>query len=240
MKKTLILTLALVLTAGVVGADTLTVDATSAQLGSNFGLNVNHVSGTPIAFVQDNTPNEETIYRGSFIFELGSVNVEPTGSFRNAIMTSLGAVPRPGEFNCSSTLAFIETIRIFMGYSFFGGVGQPWIQARGRGDGCGEVGTGQVFFINQEDTNGNGAVNVCFQYTAGNAGPPVQLGRIEIGVFDDTEACDLSGFRGTDVNNLRTSVLFTRLGTPQANAFNVGEDMDLYFDNFASFRTTLN
>ncbi|MGB5390981.1 MAG: hypothetical protein WBP10_12450, partial [Thermoanaerobaculia bacterium] len=53
-------------------ADTLEVIGAAAMEGS-FGLRVNH-DNTSTAYVQDNSPNEESIYRYEFLFNPNNIS----------------------------------------------------------------------------------------------------------------------------------------------------------------------
>ena len=85
--------------------------------GSDCGMDVTHDNAS-MAFVQDNSPNNETVYRAEFLFN--PVAVSATVNFRQPIFTALARVPNPGAGLCPANLVFTEAIRCFH-YRVFGG-----------------------------------------------------------------------------------------------------------------------
>ena len=68
MKRSmLVVIVGLALAATPAMADTLNVNAAAAMGGTNFGLEVLHDNTSP-AYVQDDTPSGESVYRFSFLY----------------------------------------------------------------------------------------------------------------------------------------------------------------------------
>jgi len=81
------------LIAGVSRADSLAVNNGAAMAGS-FGLDMSH-DNTSKAFVQDNTPNDESIYRYEFLFDPNSISTGISLNWRHTIFWAHSANPRP-------------------------------------------------------------------------------------------------------------------------------------------------
>jgi len=72
---------ALLATAGM-AQNTLTVDAGCAMNGTSFGMRTTLPGGdTQIVYVQDNTPDGETIYRATFWFDPNGISMPTTARF---------------------------------------------------------------------------------------------------------------------------------------------------------------
>ena len=217
---------------GGVAANTCTGDG----LPGPCGLQVDHTSGTPIAYVQDNTPTSETVYRAEFLFSENDVSLPggPGAAFRQVIFTAIGPNPRPGVGVCPSTLAFIEAIRCFHIAIDFGAGPNSHYQCHSRGDFCGERSTNGVFFHTDADIDGDDNVKFCIEWEHGVG---TDAGKIRLAVIDDGDSCSGATYQVGDVTNNDVRVDFIRLGTPQANFFGAGETVEYHFDEFASFRT---
>ncbi len=80
MKKTLLVLMAVCMVASIAGADSLTVNSAAAMGGTgtacgggNCGLDVTH-DNTSAAYVRDDSPTAETIYRFEFLFDRHAIS----------------------------------------------------------------------------------------------------------------------------------------------------------------------
>lgn len=231
MKKgmTLIAIVAALALAGSAAADSLAVNATAAMGGTNFGLQVSHDNSSR-AYVQDNSPTGETVYRASFLFNAASVTGQSI-NFRQEVFRTLGMNPNPGAGVCpADPAAVISMIRLWLYQT--GGSGQDSnLQVWSAGNQCGQRGTLRFPINNNED------YRVCIEWTTG----PTNTGLLALWVGAPGAACPTSGdpsWETTPMTNSLTSIDFIRMGTPSNNTFGAGESATLYFDEFESFRTT--
>lgn len=226
--------MAILVLAGASFADTLAVNNAAAMGGtgtacggSNCGLAVTH-DNTSAAFVQDDSPASESMYRGSFLFNPNNVNASATRNFRQLIFSAKGPNPNPGVGNCT-TLQFIDPLRIW--YFPVGGVGQnSTMQIFAFGNQCGARGSTRIPIASDQP------VKVCFEWSTGNS----STGRVDLAIVGTTAACPSSGdaaWNGADITNGLTSLDFVRMGIPATNNFAAGESGTFYFDEFESFRT---
>jgi hypothetical protein len=230
MKKVAVLCVGLVLGfAGLASADSLTVNAAAAMGGTSYGLEVYH-DNTDRAYVQDNTPDFESTYRATFLFNVGDVTVGTPKNFRQSLFRAIGPNPNPGVGSCDTDPGFQYAVIQLWLYQT-GGLGQfSNLQLWGKGNQCGDQGTVRIPLNNNQD------YRVCIEYQTGAAG----TGFVALAVTDPASACPVSGdpawvsvFFG---NNL-TSVDIIRLGTTATNTFGAGETCTFNYDEFASFRT---
>jgi len=225
-----------VLTTGLAMADSLTVNNTAAMGGtgtacggSNCGLDVDH-DNSSVAYVQDDSPNDEQIYRASFIFNPNSIS--PGSNLRQTIFVGQDLNPNTGAGVCG-TSKFMTNFRCFAYMT--GGAGQNYsILCFTRGNLCGESAILQRQAISENSPN-----KVCVEYEIGTGSLG---GRLALAVVSPaTGACPTSGTSAwaerTVTNSLYSGIDFVRLGTPQTNFFGVGEDGHMYYDEFESFRT---
>lgn len=231
MRTTSILCLVLGLLTGMAYADSLQANATAAMEGS-YGLEVLHNNTSPAAYVQDNLPNSEKLYRGEFLFNPNNISPEVSGgNFRQAIFQAIGTNPRPGEGDCPTGPVFTDTFRIW--FYAVGGNGQVYtLQAWGRGDLCGDRATLPRITIAKDQP-----VKVCFEW---ESGPNPDGGRIALTTVSPSNPCPTSGDSSWVERALSNSLLnvqMVRMGTPQLNAFGVGENGSMYFDGFYSYST---
>jgi hypothetical protein len=233
MKKLLLISLLLALVGGAAGADSLTVNNTAAMggvgtncTGSNCGLDVFH-DNSDAAYVEDTTPANETIYRGTLLF---SPEAFPSPGFnlRQTIVQALGPNPNPGAGSCGVG-AFRSPFRIF--FYLTGGIGQIYnVQIWGLGNLCGESAATRIQIPD------DGPSRVCWEFETG----PSLTGRVALAVVDVLDACPPSGdaaWEERTVSNHLTNVTQIRVGTPQTNAFGGVQTGNLYFDEVATFRT---
>ena len=231
-KMVLVFAAACLLCAGAAMADTLAVNNTAAMGGtgtacggSNCGLEITH-DNADTAFVQDDSPAAESIYRATFLYNPASITT--TANYRQTIFNAVGDNPNPGGGVCPGG-AFVSSFRCF-GYQT-GGAGQnSSVQCFVRGNQCGEAAVTRI------GVTENDPVRVCVEWSTGNA----LSGMIALAVVDDQDPCPPTGdpaYNTRNVTNGNTNVQFIRLGTSQTNGFGAGETASYYFDEFASFRT---
>ncbi len=230
MKKTMIMTICtLVAGAGLASADTLSVLGTPdiTPLEGNYSMVVSHDNSTA-AYVRDDTPDGETIYRYEFLFDPNGISPE-TGNWRQGIFSANGQNPRPNNPNnpcpMSSTVK-VPLMRVFLVMK--GGLGQNYfIMGLLMGNQCGYRQISPWFPIDD-----SGPVKICAELVVGLPGSGA------IAVVGPTEECpSAAGMSQRDVNNNETAVGQARLGAIGTNGYGQGENGDLYFDSFASFRT---
>jgi hypothetical protein len=231
MKKgiTLIAVAAALTMVGSVSADSLTVNAAAAMGGTNYGLEVYH-DNTDRAYVQDNTPDFETTYRATFLFNAGTVTVGSPRNFRQSLFRAIGPNPNPSVGSCDADPGFQYAVVQLWLYQT-GGLGQfSNLQLWGKGNQCGDQGTVRIPINNNQD------YRVCIEYQGGAGG----TGFVALAVTDPGSSCPASGGAGwvsVSYSNNLTSVDTIRLGTTATNTFGAGETCTLNFDEFASFRT---
>lgn len=227
LKKTMIICAGVLVLAAGAWADSLAVNGSAAMEGS-FGLDVTHDNSSR-AYVQDNTPAGETIYRASFLFDPNMISPE-NGNWRQTIFLTLGPNPNPGVGACPADPALFQSgLRVFLFLT--GGNGQNYsVQTWGRGNQCGEASTTRA------SINPNGITRICVEFETG----PTLTGAIRQAVVNGTGPCPAGGdpaWREQAMSNNRNSIDLVRLGTPQQNNFGRGENGHLYYDDFQSFRT---
>ncbi|MCP4655486.1 MAG: hypothetical protein GY856_08720 [bacterium] len=229
MSPYLIVLVAALVLAGAAFADSLAVNGSAAMGGSTYGLDLTH-DNSSIAYVQDDTPNDESVYRAEFLFAAPSVVTSI--NYRQAIFVALGQNPRPGVGLCHPTQPVVESIRCFH-YQIWGGTTVSF-QCFSRGDWCGESFTAPLLFLNDADVDTDGEIRVCIEWES-NAG--TNAGKIRLALVDDADSCSSASWTTGNVTNNDCNVEFVRLGTPQVNYFSAGEAATYYFDDFQSFRT---
>jgi hypothetical protein len=225
------------LVSGVALADSLSVTSTAAMGGvadqtctgdgmpGPCGLEVFH-DNSSVAFVEDQSPQNETVYRASFLFNPN--NISPGAKLRQNIFRAIGPNPNPGVGSCD--LAGLKNVgRVFLLlYRPDGSRYAAFLQ--GIGNQCGERATLRVEL--EPDT----PKRICVEMEFGNA----LSGRLAIAAVDIGDPCPTSGsgaWQERDLSNGLTNVDRVRLGTPGTNNFGAGESGDMYFDEFESFRT---
>lgn len=236
MKKLTLCLLAflLALTPAAVFADTVGVDAGAAIEGS-FGARFTH-DNSSIAYVQDNTPSGETVFRFEFLFAVDSLSFSGApANFRQTIFAAFGPNPMNGGGigACLTPNAFIEVIRVFVYHA--GGSGQvPFVTAFAQGNFCGDAATGPLIRVDSfgADTNANNAVRLCGELQTGGG----NTGFLRFAAVDDTAACTSATYQEVPRTNNDLSIDFVRLGTPQLNGFGAGETATYFMDSYASFR----
>ena len=232
MKRALITTFAIVAVIALVNpvsADSLIVNNAAAMSGS-YGLQVSH-DNTSLSYVQDNTPQNEDIYRFEFLFNVASMTGQ-TINFRQEIFRAISSNPNPGVGSCPANPATpIGNIRVWL-YQTGGSGVNPNIQLWVKGNQCGERGSLRI------PINYNTDYKICVEWKEGAAA----LDNAGVAVVAAPSACPTSGdpaweYMTATLNNLNTDVDLIRLGTPSTNTFGAGETGTLYFDEFASYRT---
>lgn len=231
-KLVLVFTAVCMLCAGAAMADSLAVNNTAAMGGtgtacggSNCGLEITH-DNSSTAYVQDDSPTAESIYRATFLYNPASITT--SSNYRQTIFNAVGDNPNPGGGVCPGG-AFVSPFRCF-GYQT-GGAGQnSSVQCFVRGNSCGEAAVTRI------NVTENDPVRVCIEWSTGAA----LSGMIALAVVDDQASCPPSGdpaYNVRPITNSLTNVQFIRLGTSQTNGFGAGESASYYFDEFESFRT---
>lgn len=220
--------------AGLASADSLSVTNAAAMGGSgtacgggNCGLEVFH-DNSDAAYVQDNTPDNEAIYRFEFMFDPNGVPDTATGGFRQEIFRGTGINPRPGVGQCHPTNAFADGLKVFLFRN--GSNGNTSVSSWVYGNQCGARG------LNNISISTSGPVKICGEWESGGS----DTGRFAVATVATSASCPPSGdaayiFRTT--SNQDTAIVQVRMGTIAPNANGAGETGDLYFDEFASFRT---
>jgi hypothetical protein len=207
-------------------ANSLGVNANAAMSGG-FGLEVFH-DNSSVAYVQDNSPQSESVYRAEFLVNPNNISPE-NGNWRQVIFSGHGPNPRPGIGNCPQQAAFQPVFRAWLVFS--GGNGQVYnLQFWGHGNQCGQIGTARLPIPKDQPSR------VCMEYEAANA----NAGRIRLAVVGMNEACPSTtspSWVERTFSNGFTRVDFVRLGAPFTNNFGRGENGSWYLDDFASFRT---
>jgi hypothetical protein len=215
--------------AGTVAADSLTVTPAAAMGGTNYGLEVYH-DNTDRSYVQDNTPDFESTYRATFLFNVGPVTVGNPRNFRQSLFRAIGPNPNPGVGSCDPSAGFQYAVIQLWLYQT-GGSGQfSNLQLWGKGNQCGDQGTVRIPINNNQD------YRVCIEYQTGAAG----TGWVALAVTDPASSCPTSGGAGwvsVNYGNNLTSVDIVRLGTTAVNTFGAAETCTFAYDEFASFRT---
>lgn len=238
-RKVLTLLVVGTMAATVAAANDLQVNNAAAMAGSSTncsggpcGLQVNH-DNSSVAYVQDDSPNDEMVYRATWLFNPNSISPN-AGNFRQTIFTAYDQNPNPGVGVCTGAV-WVEAIRCFA--YFTGGIGQiANFQCFVRGNSCGEraaLSPDERIQISMTDPS-----RVCVEW---EVGPGTDGGRIAYWAGDAAQDCPSSGDAAWSeravTNSLFTGIDFVRLGTPQTNFFGVGEDGAMYFDSFESYRT---
>ena len=217
---------ALVLVAPVATADTLEVLTGAAALEGTYGLAVPH-DNTSKAYVQDDTPDSEIVYRGSFMFNPN--NISPaTGNWRQEIFKVTGLNPRPGVGVCHPTNQFGDAVKLFL--VMVNGGADYKIQGWVFGNQCGARGLNNIPIATDQP------VKICWEWEALST----DAGRLAVAVTDTASACPTSGdpaWVERTTTNHDTAVTSVRLGTPSQNNFGAGENGTMYFDSFESYRT---
>jgi hypothetical protein len=198
--------------------------------GSTYGLEVLH-DNTSAAYVQDDTPNGETVYRFSFLYnprDLGSTGSAP---WAMTIFGAMGNNPRPASASACPQAAHIPVFpaRVFARY---GGPGQtiPGVRLTVMTNFCGVVGSPVIYWSE------NVPKKICAFV---QMGAPLYAG---IAVVDPAAACPSDGdpaysLVSASANNNEHAVEFARLGNLAVNPYGAGENGSFYVDEFESYRT---
>jgi hypothetical protein len=231
--KIFVLTAILLAVTGAAFADTLAVNNTAAMGGSgtacggsNCGLEVTH-DNSSVAYVEDLTPDNESIYRFNFLFNPASTTT--SAQVRQTIFNVITANPNPNNGDCSGG-AFVSAMRGFYYRTGPGGINGS-VLVYINGNLCGQRSVGLRIPLTDNDP-----VRICAEMETGNSNSG--MGRVT--VVDDAASCPPSGdpaYQERAVSNGLIAVDRIRIGTPQTNNFGAGETMTLYFDEFESFRT---
>ncbi len=214
----------------------LNPDGTDATPGDNepgpCGLEVVH-DNTSAAFVQDDSPNAETIYRFEFIYNPRSVGSSGNGTpFAFTMFTALADNARPSNPGNPCPLAAhlpVFPARIFARY---GGPGLtiPGVRMTIMTNFCGVLGSPVVYWVENE------ARKICaiVEIGAPGRGALAIVGENDTCPPDDDPAyAEVPG----PFNNNELPVQGARLGNILPNPYGGGESGSYYLDEFASFRT---
>lgn len=213
--------------AGSAAADSLSVTPAAAMGGTNYGLEVYH-DNTDQAYVQDDTPDGEVVYRFTFLYNTSASGA--SSNFRQAIFRAWGPNPNPGAGLCPANPATVVPALQLWHYGI-GGTGEvPTIQLWAKGNICGDQGARRINIPVATD------VRICGEWWTG----PTSTGGVGLAIVDPASACPPHGdpaYQTSNFSNNLFAIDMVRMGTPATNAFGAGEAMTMYFDEFASFRT---
>ncbi len=237
MKKTFLILTAVTMIASIAGADSLAVNDTAAMGGtgtacggSNCGLEVLH-DNTSVAYVQDNSPSQENIYRFEFLFNPNDISNGISLNWRHTIFWAQSANPRPGNGTCPAGVnAKVFATRVFL--TLRQGGQRYGVRSVMMGNICGKLGTLNL------DVPQNSASKICGYFW--QATTPDGMGEHGVAVVGPTDACPSDGSTAYTTNQIRNaelSVIQAQMGSLAVNNFNRGENGSMYFDEFASFRT---
>ena len=227
----------LALVAGPAMADSLTVNASAAMNGTNFGLEVTH-DNSSLAYVQDDTPAAESIYRFDYLFDPNNIAATGSSDWTMTLFGAMGPNPRPNNpanpcpLNANIPVFPMRVTMIATG----AGSATPVVRATMMSNICGVVGA-QAFVLNQ-----SGPVKICgyFKQGTGPVPGPQTPGSVGIAVVAAAAACPSDGdpaYKTVSTNNDEHSVELARMGSLGMNGFGAGENGSVYFDEFESFRT---
>jgi len=204
-----------------IGSD-IAVNGTAALEGS-FGMQVGVSTGSQLAFVQDDSPSGETIYRASFVINPNDVGINPIPSrlsiFEAFTNTTANNTCQP------SCPAFFPAISVYLEY-IFPPVGQfqirPWVW----GNQGGAAAAARLPLPVK-----TGSYRVCFELETGNPGT------LRAAVVSLPAACP--GTYTTSVNtiNSQVAVEFVRLGATGPDNFAPDNSGSFYLDSFESYAT---
>jgi hypothetical protein len=231
MKKTFGI-LAMVMIAASFGfADTLEVlgspDITPME--GTYSLVVHH-DNTSTAYVVDQTPADESIYRFEFLFNPNDIS-PGTANWRHTIFWAQSLNTRPGNGTCpTNPAAKIPAYRLFLtlrdGGTLYG------VRAVLFGNICGRIGTINV------DVPSNSPSKICGYWMQG--ADSVTQGESGLAVVGATDPCPTFGdaaYETAAIRNNELAIMQVALGSLATNPFGAGENGDLTFDSFASYRT---
>ncbi len=212
-------------------ADTLSVNASAAMNGSNYGLEVFH-DNSSVAYVEDDTPDGESVYRFSFIYNPRTLGSSGNGApWAMTIFGAMGANPRPNSASACPQNAAIPVfpVRIFARY---GGPGLtiPGVRMTVMTNFCGVLGSPPIYWTENVPKKICGFVET---------GTPLHAG---IAVVDPGDSCPSAddpaySLVPATANNNEHAVDFCRLGNLAINPYNAGESGSFYVDEFESYRT---
>jgi len=238
MKRNMLMVIVgLAIAAGPAMADSLSVNGTAAMGGTSFGLEVLH-DNSSLAYVQDDTPADESIYRFEYMFDPN--NIPSTGStdWTMTLFGAMGVNPRPN--NGANPCPLNANIMVFpMRVTLIAtGAGSdiPVVRATMMSNICGVVGA--AAFVLSE----SGPVKVCGYFIQGT-GPvpgPQTPGEVGIAVVGVGDVCPSDGdptYKTVGTNNDEHSVTVARMGSLGMNGYGAGENGTVFFDEFASYRT---
>lgn len=229
-RNVLMVIVGLALISGPAMADSLTVNATAAMNGTNYGLEVAHDNSSP-AYVQDDTPAAEAVYRFSFIYNPTDIGSTGSNGWIMSIFGAMGTNPRPASATACPQAAHIPVFPARV-MAFFAGPGQtiPGVRLTAMTNFCGTLGTPVIYWTENVPKRICGFVQ---------AGAPLYAG---IAVVDPGAACPADGdpayaLAPQSANNDEHAIEFARMGNLAVNPYGAGESGSVYFDEFESFRT---
>ena len=232
MKRNLLMVIVgLAIAAGPAMADSLSVNGTAAMGGTSFGLEVMH-DNSSVAYVQDDTPTGETIYRFSFMYNPTTLGSSGNGTpWAMTIFGAMGTNPRPASATSCPQAAHIPVFpaRIFARY---GGPGLtiPGVRMTVMTNFCGVLGSPVIYWSENVPKKVCGFIQ---------AGAPLYAG---VAVVDPAAACPPDGDPAYSLvpqtgNNNEHAVEFARLGNLALNPYGAAENGSFYVDEFESYRT---
>lgn len=188
-------------------AATLDVNATAALEG-NFGLEVIFNLDSQLAYVQDDTPADETVYRALFQMDPSNLSMPATNRF--TVLFGRGGTPLDG------------VLRLELRY----------VNSTDRYRMLAQVKKNSGGFVTANDpvnwlTIGNGPVTMMVE---------VEFGNVGAGSLTLTRLDTMASTTNDSINNGNFDVELVRFGVPRATNMS-GTDGSLYLDDFQSFRT---
>lgn len=226
MKKTLGILTMVMMAASFGAADTVEVLGSPdiTPLEGTYSLVVHH-DDSSVAYVEDQTPDSETIYRAEFLYNPNDIQASTTaGPWRHMIFRGFSV-----DNNGCTPQTYMNA---FMLYDLhWGSIGANCsVIMWGRGNLCGQQGTTRV------DIPCDQTSRICVEFKSGSA----QTGLLAIAAVDSAQSCPTSGdaaWRTKNMTNNSMAIEFVRLGSTNRNNFGRGESGDWYIDSFASYRT---
>lgn len=226
--------------AGAAMGDSLSVTSTAAMGGvadqnctgdaqpGPCGLDVAH-DNSSTAFVQDDSPQDESIYRYSFLFNPNNISPE-NGNWRHTIFWAQSLNTRPGNGTCPvSAGARIPATRVFL--TLRNGGTRYGVRAVAFANVCGKLGT-----INLDIPQGAPS-KICGFWEQGTVGVPGSHGIAVVGSGDPCPTHGDAAYATNNIINNELSVFRVQMGSLATNTFGRGENGSWYLDEFESFRT---
>jgi len=214
MKKTMLMAACVLLMAGGAAADnTLTVEDYAALNGTNYGMMVSLDGTTNTVYVQDNTPDNEEVYRAVFWFDPNSLTMAQGASrmviFFTRDLDPAGGMPSGGNVR-------IEMVKKNNKFRVIGKMKKNnglWVKTN-------TPGTGWLVL-------GDEPRQIMLEYTVGSGSGLLRLTRMDT----------MATVENVDVNNSFWDIDDIRLGMPRIVTNGASFSGTMYFDEFESYRT---